>query len=70
MLPSVLPAGVWVPSVTEPPAPGVWLVFSLSPSASVVLVWDVSPSVVFSGDWLGCCMLSEVLPLVVEFSFG
>ena len=76
-LPEVLfpPSGVWViPSVTEPPASGLglvpWLVFPfsilpLSLSISVVLVWADSPCVLPSCDWLGSCVLSDVLPLVV-----
>ena len=77
-LPSVLPSGVWVvPPVTDPPAselaPSLTFPFSalsLPDLISVVLIWADSPCVLPSGLRLGCCVLSDVLPLVVEFSFG
>ena len=82
-LPEVFPPGlvvfspgeVWVPPVTESPVSGVVLVFpfsvlSLPPSVSIILVWDDSPSALPSGLVLGCCVLSDAFPLLVEFSFG
>ena len=74
-LPFVFPDGVWFPPVTKPPVSGAWLIFpfsvpSLPSSISVVLFWANSPCVVPSGVKLGCCIPSDVLPPVVEFSFG
>ena len=74
-LPSVLPDGAWVAPSAESAVSGALLVspliFPFLPaSISVILVWDASPCIVPSWSWLGCCILSDVLPLVVEFSFG
>ena len=70
-LPSALPDGVWVPPVTKSPVSGVGLVPPLTFPFSVVLVWGDSSWAFPSGVGVfGCCVLSDSLPLVVEFSFG
>ena len=70
-LPSTLPDGGWAPPVTKSPVSGVGLVPPITFPFSVVLVWGDSSWAFPSGVGVfGCCVLSDSLPLVVEFSFG